>query len=56
MGVNDDGGPQNLVAALNGVVDIDDDNDPAPENIPTAGVNTNSVLSSEWGHAGICYQ
>ena len=54
MGVND-GGPQNLAAALNGVVDIDDNNDPAPENIPTPGVNTNSVLPSEWGHAGICY-
>ena len=54
MGVND-GGPQNLAAALNGVVEIDDDNDPAPENIPTPGVNTNSVLSSELGHAGICY-
>ena len=55
MGVND-GGPQNLAVALNGVVDIDDINDPAPENIPTPGVNTNSVLSSEWGHAGICYR
>ena len=42
MGVND-GGPQNLAAALNEVVDIDDDNDPAPENIPTPGVNTNSA-------------
>ena len=31
MGVND-GGPQNLAAALNGVVDIDKDNEPAPEN------------------------
>ena len=54
MDVND-GGPQNLAAALNGVVDIDDNNDPVPEIIPTPGVNTNSVLSSEWGHAGICY-
>ena len=54
MGVND-GGPQNLAVALNGVVDIDDNNEPAPENAPTPGVNTNSVLSSEWGHMGICY-
>ena len=52
IGVND-GGPQNLAAALNGAVDIDDDNEPAPENVPTPGVNTNSVLSSEWGHVGI---
>ena len=55
MGVND-GGPQNLAVALNGVVDIDDENEPAPENVPTPGVNTSSVLSSEWGHVGICYQ
>ena len=54
MGVND-GGSQDLAAALNGVVDIDNDNEPAPENVLTPGVNTNSVLSSEWGHVGICY-
>ena len=54
MGVND-GGPQNLAAALNGVVDIDDDNELAPENVPTPGVSTTTVLSPEWGHEGICY-
>ena len=54
MGVND-GGPQNLAAALNGVVDIVDDNDPAPENVPTPRVSTATVLSPEWGHEGICY-
>ena len=52
MGVND-GGPQNLAPALNGVVDIDDNNEPAPENVPTPGVNTTTVLSPEWGHEGI---
>ena len=55
MGVID-GGPQNLAAALNGVVDIDDNNEPAPENVPTLGVSTTTVLSPEWGHEGICYQ
>ena len=54
LGVNDVG-PQNLAAALNGVVHIDNNNEPVPENVPTPGVNTNSVLSSEWGHVGICY-
>ena len=39
-----------------GGVDIDDDNEQAPENVPTPGVITNSVLSVEWGHVGICYQ
>ena len=55
MGVND-GGPQNLAVALNGVVDIDNDNEPAPENVPTPGVSATTVLSPEWGHEGICYQ
>ena len=55
MGMND-GGPQNLAVALNRVVNIDDDNKPAPENVLTPGVNTNSVLASEWGHVGICYR
>ena len=55
MGVND-GGPQNLAVALNGVVDIDNDNKPAPENVPTPGVSTTTVLSPEWGHEGICYR
>ena len=55
MGVND-GGPQNLAVALNEVVDIDDDNEPAPENVPTPGVSTTTVLSPEWGHEGICYR
>ena len=52
MGVND-GGPQNLAVALNGVVEIDNDNEPAPENVPTPGVSTTTVLSSKWGHEGI---
>ena len=55
MGVND-GGPQNLLAALNGVVDIDNNNKPAPENVPAPGVSTTMVLSPEWGHEGICYR
>ena len=46
MGVND-GCPQNLGAALIGVVDIDDDNGTAPEYVLTPGVNTYSVLPSE---------
>ena len=55
MGVND-GGPQNLAVAPNGVVEIDNDNEPAPENVPTPGVSTTTVLSPEWGHEAICYQ
>ena len=47
------GGTSDLLTALLGVVDIDDDNEPAPENIPTMAT-TSSVLSNEWGHMGIC--
>ena len=51
-----DGGPQNLAVALNAVVDIDNDNEAAPENVTTPGVSTTTVLSPEWGHEGICYR
>ena len=47
------GGTSDLLTALSGVVDIDDDNKPAPENVPTTAT-TSSVLSNEWGHMGIC--
>ena len=46
------GGTSDLLTALSGVVDIDDDNEPAPENVPTTAT-TSSVLSNEWGHMGI---
>ena len=44
-----------LVAALSGVVNVDDDNKPAPENIPTM-TNTPSIISTEWGHEGVCFR
>ena len=49
------GGANELAAALNGVVDIDDDNEPTPENIPGAVDDRTFSLESEWGHSGICY-
>ena len=49
------GGLSDLVVALSGVVDVDDDNQPAPENIPTT-TNTPSLLSSKWGHEGVCFR
>ena len=53
-----DGGANDLLNALNGVVDIDDDNEPAPEKIPSpqddASQHT-SILSGDWGHDGICF-
>ena len=48
------GGTSDLLTALSGVVDIDDSNDPVPENVPTV-TTAPSVLSNKWGHAGICF-
>ena len=50
-----DGGQNNLLVALTGVVDIDDDNEPAPENIPIANEENPSILEQAWGHDGICF-
>ena len=49
------GGLSDLVVALSGVVDVDDDNQPAPENIP-AMTDTPSIISTEWGHEGVCFR
>ena len=49
------GGANELAAALNGVVDIDDDNEPTPENHPGQVDDTTFTIASEWGHRGICY-
>ena len=38
----------NMLEALNGVVNIDNNNDPAPENIPAPTDNTDRVLDTEW--------
>ena len=53
MGENH-GGQQNLISALTGVLDIDDNNEPVPENVP--GDPVPSVLSTVWGHYGFCYR
>ena len=47
------GGTSDLLTPLLGVVDINDDNEPAPENIPIMAT-TSSVISNEWEHMGIC--
>jgi Transposase IS4 len=41
---------------VRGVVEIDDDNDPAPENVPNAVDNSDCVYSENWGHAGHCFR
>ena len=39
---------------LRDVVNVDDDNEPAPENIPQSTDPTSSPLNTEWGHSGFC--
>ena len=50
-------GANELIAALTGVVEIDDDNEPAPENIPLPdSATTSPILHSSWGHSGFCFR
>lgn len=46
------------LADLSSVVDVDDDNMPAPENIPTPNNNNgiSAIYEEEWGHSGVCYR
>ena len=44
------------IQALRDEVDVDDDNEPAPNNIPQSTDSTSSPLSAEWGHSGFCYR
>ena len=46
----------NTIEALQGIAEIDDDNEPAEENVPTATATTNRILSTEWGHDGFCFR
>ena len=47
---------EETVEALHGVVDINDDNDPAPENIPEPNDISSSSIFGEWGHEGVCFR
>ena len=38
------------------LVDVDNDNDPVAENLPTAPSTGNLVMEEEWGHNGICHR
>ena len=44
------------IQALCNEVDVDDDNEPAPENIPQSTDPISSPLNTEWGHSGFCYR
>ena len=44
---------QTIMALIN-VVDVDDDNEPIPENIPQPNDAVISPLNKTWGHSGFC--
>ena len=45
-----------ILEALTDVVEIDDNNQPLPENIPNTNESLPSSLSDQWGHEGICFR
>ena len=43
------------IRVVNDAVEVDNDNDPAPENVPEPGrANTDCEFAPSWGHNGIC--
>ena len=59
MSGQNDRGANDLLNALSVVVEIDDDNEPAPENVPSPQDDAsqhNSILSGDWGHDRICFR
>jgi hypothetical protein len=50
---------EDIALARSQGLDVDDDNEPAPENIPAAGAridNTTNLHGQEWGWAGTCHR
>lgn len=41
------------ISQMDGQVEVDDDNEPAPENVPAPNSNVDDVFI-EWGHDGVC--
>ena len=45
-----------MIQALRDEVDVDDNNEPSPENIPQSIDRRSSPLNTEWDHSGFCYR
>ena len=59
MSGQNDGGANDLLNALSGVVEINVDNEPALEDVPSPqdyASQQSIILSGDWGHDGICFQ
>lgn len=51
-----DGFLQEEIAAMEATgISVEDDNAPAPENVPTT-IQNNDITYGEWGHKNICYR
>jgi Transposase IS4 len=45
------------IAMLTGLIQIDNDSDPSPENVPQENGNNNEcVYADQWRHSGICFR
>ena len=44
------------IIALRDEVDVDNNNEPAPKNVPEQNESSESPLKTEWGHSGYCYR
>jgi hypothetical protein len=48
--------PEDIYLAQNNIVETDDDNKPAPENLPQEGQGDPLSIFGEWGgHQGVCH-
>ena len=47
---------QDDVDVARNFIEIDDDNNPAPENVPQAGETLPENIFGEWGHQGMCFR
>ena len=52
--INTRGFNEGDIVSLEGQVDLDDDNAPAPKNIQTPSNNSGNQFFCSWGHDGIC--
>ena len=44
------------VQVILNAVEVDDDNQPAPENVPAREEQLPEIFKSSWGHSGVCYR
>lgn len=48
--------PQIITALQAGVIGVDNDTEPAEENVPVPNINADKCIFDNWGHSGICFR